>query len=291
MYQIDVSTAAAEKPTPATAGTAGYFTDGNPGTGTPATIVSADFMNAVQEELLNVLNAADIAPSKTDDTQLLAAIKAVTVGRLLNVQVFTSSGTYTPTPGTKSIVVDMTGGGGGGGGCGATGASTCAAAGGGAAANFIRSRLTSGFSGASVTIGAGGAAATVGANNGGNGGGTIFGSLTVNGGVGGAGNSAFAPPNSGGNGGQNSGFTAPGSLINIAGQSGLEGYAFIAASPHGGQGGSGPLGSGGSILIGSAAKPASGNGAGGAGAVSGVSQAATAGNAGAPGVVIIYEYA
>ncbi|HAN6425240.1 TPA: phage tail protein, partial [Escherichia coli] len=39
------------------------------------------------------------------------------VGRLVNTRVFTSSGTYTPTPGTKRIRVTITGGGGGGGGC------------------------------------------------------------------------------------------------------------------------------------------------------------------------------
>ncbi|EPD1641704.1 phage tail protein, partial [Escherichia coli] len=42
------------------------------------------------------------------------------VGRWLNTRVFTSSGTYTPTPGTKRIRVTITGGGGGGGGCKAT---------------------------------------------------------------------------------------------------------------------------------------------------------------------------
>ncbi|HCP2042081.1 TPA: phage tail protein, partial [Escherichia coli] len=39
------------------------------------------------------------------------------VGRWVNTRVFTSSGTYTPTPGTKRIRVTITGGGGGGGGC------------------------------------------------------------------------------------------------------------------------------------------------------------------------------
>ncbi len=36
------------------------------------------------------------------------------VGRLVNTRIFTSSGTYTPTPGTKRIRVTITGGGGGG---------------------------------------------------------------------------------------------------------------------------------------------------------------------------------
>ncbi|MBC2637161.1 hypothetical protein H7I78_25120, partial [Citrobacter braakii] len=36
-------------------------------------------------------------------------------GRLINIQTFTTSGTYTPTPGTKSILVQVQGGGGAGG--------------------------------------------------------------------------------------------------------------------------------------------------------------------------------
>lgn len=40
-------------------------------------------------------------------------------GRLLNVQVFTSSGTYTPTVGTNTVLINGIGGGGGGGGGGA----------------------------------------------------------------------------------------------------------------------------------------------------------------------------
>ncbi|HEV2364031.1 MAG TPA: tail fiber protein [Caulobacteraceae bacterium] len=77
MYAIDNPTAAGTMPTRAPAGTAGFFTEGNPTTGTPATIVPADFLNALMNELLNVLGAAAITPSKTNDAQLLAAIRAL----------------------------------------------------------------------------------------------------------------------------------------------------------------------------------------------------------------------
>jgi len=52
----------------------GFFTEGNPDSGVPATDVTDDWMNAVQAELINVLSAAGIAPNKPDNTQLAAAI-------------------------------------------------------------------------------------------------------------------------------------------------------------------------------------------------------------------------
>lgn len=51
------------------------FTEGNPISGVPATEVTDDWLNSVQRELLAVLAAASIAPSKFDDAQLLAAIQ------------------------------------------------------------------------------------------------------------------------------------------------------------------------------------------------------------------------
>ncbi|MHB9833814.1 hypothetical protein Q8F57_003145 [Paraburkholderia terrae] len=75
MYQVDDPTAAASFPTPAAAGTAGYFTDGNPGSGVAATILRADFMNALMLELMNVVSSAGITLSKTAQNQLLLSIK------------------------------------------------------------------------------------------------------------------------------------------------------------------------------------------------------------------------
>ena len=53
------------------------FTDGDPGTATPATVVPAEWLNAVQAELLAPLTAASIAPDKEDSAQLLAAMNAL----------------------------------------------------------------------------------------------------------------------------------------------------------------------------------------------------------------------
>jgi hypothetical protein len=74
LYQVDVPSVASVLPTPAAAGTPGYFTDGNPGTGTPATILGADFMNMLMLELLAVLTAGGVTPSKVTYNQLLTAI-------------------------------------------------------------------------------------------------------------------------------------------------------------------------------------------------------------------------
>jgi len=77
MYQIDNSTAVATIPASTAAGTPGYFTDGNPATGVPATIMPAEYQNMLMMEIINVLAAAGITPSKSNFTQLLTAIKAV----------------------------------------------------------------------------------------------------------------------------------------------------------------------------------------------------------------------
>lgn len=50
-----------------------YFTEG--GIGQPPTVPGGDWFNQMTNEVLNVLEAAGIEPSKTDDDQLLLAIK------------------------------------------------------------------------------------------------------------------------------------------------------------------------------------------------------------------------
>lgn len=55
----------------------GEFSEGNPGLGAPATEVSADWLNAVQEEIAGVIEGASIALSKPNNGQLLAAIQAL----------------------------------------------------------------------------------------------------------------------------------------------------------------------------------------------------------------------
>lgn len=77
MFRIDDSTAATSLPTPEAAGTEGYFTEGNPVAGTPATNVRGSWLNMIQEELRAVVVAGGLTPSKTTYNQLLAAIKRI----------------------------------------------------------------------------------------------------------------------------------------------------------------------------------------------------------------------
>lgn len=55
----------------------GLFTEGNPAVGAEATEVTADIMNALQEELVNVIAASGQALNKPDNTQLRKAIEAL----------------------------------------------------------------------------------------------------------------------------------------------------------------------------------------------------------------------
>ena len=78
MQRIDGSTATPSRPTPAAvSGTPGYFTGGNPSSSTPATMVTPDWLNAVQEEIAAVIIGAGLTLSKADNAQLFAAIQAL----------------------------------------------------------------------------------------------------------------------------------------------------------------------------------------------------------------------
>ncbi|BAO88906.1 hypothetical protein [Caballeronia cordobensis] len=75
MHQIDSAGSVAVLPTPAAAGSPGFFSRGNPSTGTPATVLDDDFFNAVMMELINVVTAGGGTPTKGTNTQVLAAIR------------------------------------------------------------------------------------------------------------------------------------------------------------------------------------------------------------------------
>lgn len=217
-------------------------------------------------------------------------------GRLIQVQIFQSSATYMPTPGTNAIIVEAQGGGGGGGGTAATGASQFSIGGGGQSGAYAKSRFTTGFSGGiSVTVGAAGAAGAAGNNQGGTGGNTSFGSLlSVGGGIGGLGGAATAAgsilfqqtP-----GGQT--ILTPNGNIFTKSQSVISfGWGNGQGSFVAGSGNDSPLGTGGRGAIGAtgAGGGAVGNGAGGGGAGAGTSAAAQAGGIGGVGCVIVWEY-
>lgn len=77
MHRIDDPTAIAVLPTPAAAGTPGFFTKGSPVGAIPATVVTDDWANALQEEVAYVIEQAGLTLDKTSHTQLRAAIQAM----------------------------------------------------------------------------------------------------------------------------------------------------------------------------------------------------------------------
>ena len=223
-------------------------------------------------------------------------VLAAGTGALLGVQIFTASGTYTPSPGMRSCIVHAVGGGGGGGGM-SNGAGQTSPAGGGASGGYAAVRYSAAEIGASraVTIGEAGAGGAAGANNGDAGGSTSLGALlTVPGGTGGAGSSGSgssvlraggsagaAPTNSGG------------VVLHLSpGQAGSPGIG-TADGLLGGAGAPSPLtGGGGGAWSGVNApgNPGLAPGAGGSGACGGVSAGNLAGGAGAAGYLIVQEY-
>ena len=203
------------------------------------------------------------------------------VGRRLSTRAFASSGTYTPTPGTKRIRVIITGGGGGGGGCQANSSNETFFGAGGGAGGTVITILTPTQNSYPVTIGAGGAGG-VGATNGLNGGDSSFGSVIAPGGYGGG--RAGVTNTNGGNGGvPNIGD------IRITGGDGGDGQSRnISVSGEGGAsywGGGGRAGDGGGVR-----GRAFGSGGGGA-YDAGYSGTIITGGKGADGVCIIEEFA
>lgn len=77
MHRIDNTTAVAQLPAPAPVGTPGYFTGGDLVGGVAPTIVDADWLNAIQEELISILAAGGITPNKTQKNQVLQALQAM----------------------------------------------------------------------------------------------------------------------------------------------------------------------------------------------------------------------
>jgi hypothetical protein len=93
MFRIDGPDAAPTIPTPMQPGKVpGYFTDGDATTGTEATIVDADFLNSIQEELAYVIESSGLTLSKSDRTQLAQALQRLGRQRLIqDLELFVSN--------------------------------------------------------------------------------------------------------------------------------------------------------------------------------------------------------
>lgn len=214
-------------------------------------------------------------------------------GRLLNVQTFNTTGTYTPTPGTKMIYVEVVGAGGAGAGGGGTSATTLSGGSGGGGGGYASSLLTTVPSSANVLVGVGG----VGVANYGSGapgGSSAFNNtITATGGTGGSGpsssvaNSSVATQSGGGDGGIGSG----GNLVNAKGGTGGRSFFTSVNSSLSGDGGA-SIFSFGPRAVGGTSGPGENGlyGAGGSAALSQGGSAVQKGGNGGNGIVIIWEY-
>lgn len=284
------------------------------GTSAPSTTFAYQLWYDATNDIIKLRNAdndAWISVFTVDQTNDSITYSSLTVGgltvtggivNLLRTQVFTSSGTYTPSTNAKKAQVIVIGGGGAGAGADSDsdGENGFGSGGGGGAVIFSDIIDVSGGSYTStVTIGSGGNGDTADGDDGGN---SIYAdgsiTLTSNGGVGGlkvqdVSGFDFATGGDGGAASQ-SGHTA---IALHQGQSGFAGGGMTGgADCYGGQGASSPYGSGGQGPTrstnngGGAGGDAQGKGSGGGGAATRGTTTAFAGGDGADGIVIIYEY-
>ncbi|BDV33339.1 DUF2793 domain-containing protein [Methylocystis iwaonis] len=210
---------------------------------------------------------------------------------------FSSSGTYTPSPGVTLVDVILFGAGGGGGSGARQAAGAIASGGGGGGGGGVaRGRFTAAQIGASraVTIGAGGAGGatqttnSAAGNNGASGGDTSFGALLrATGGGAGSGGGLAAGSGGGGGGGLAPAGNASGATGGAGGATGVSGGSAAAGAgsfyPGGGSGGGGSPATGDAGLQGGACPGASsGGGAGG-----GITAANAASNGGQGGSVYV----
>lgn len=223
---------------------------------------------------------SDVSDSNNSKKALVSDIIALGGGRLIGTQYFTSAGTstYTPTAGTVYVIVEVWGAGASGARSG--GGNAC----GGGAGGYSRKKITSSFSGVTVTVGAKGASQTSSGVSGNNGSTSSFGAhCSATGGTGGAISTAFT----------NGAIAAPGigsgGDLNLAGGYGYYQSANGGSDQTSGAGGAPPM-LGGNVMNTSNGTNASGiaaNNPGGGG--TGGSGSSNSGSGG-DGLVIVWEY-
>lgn len=255
------------------AAAAGKILQGS-GTSTTPTFSTATYPSTTTSQQLLYSSAANTVGGLATGNSLLAATNSSGTLAMrafsVNIQIFTASGTYTPSTGMIVCIIECVGGGAGGGGAATTSANTVCAGGGGGAGEYAAGVFSASTIGASqtITIGAAGSGGAAGNNNGTDGSATSVGSLiSANGGTHGNG----SPAGGAGTGGAG-GTGGSGGTIRFAGQTGGSGLALLTNSPatnylyYGGYGGVCPFSMGGAPGLNSAGGNASGNGGGGAGA-------------------------
>jgi len=289
---------------PATAGTSGNVITSNGTNFSSATLTSVidAALGSAQGDILyrNSTVWTVLAPGTSGQflqTQGAAANPQWATGSsgftTINIQKFTTNGTYTPTANMKYCIIECLGGGGGGGGT-ASAVSIASAGGGGGAGSYSRKASSAASIGVSqtVTVGAAGSAGTAGNNAGGNGGDTSVGVLCVGkGGTGGSGQPSgsgnVVPGGAGGIAGTGD-FTPTGATGQNGGSS--SSAALEANDLISGAGASSLWGGGGLVNVSRGTGGAATNyGSGGAGGTV-FNSGSSAGGAGSAGVVIITEY-
>lgn len=253
----------------------------------PLTTTSQQILYSTANNVVGELTTANSKLPATNSSGTLAmrAFSVVT-------QVFTGSGTYTPTSGMLYCKVRMVGGGAAGGGAAATGAAQGSVGSGGGSGEYAEATVSAATIGASQTVTIGTAGTANSGATGGNGGNTSLGAIVAaNGGSGGitsaAGVSGQVNGGAGGTGGSGGSFRANG-------QHGTQAYQIVSTStliP--GDGGNSHFGSGGqgSTAI-TAGTGAAGTiyGSGGGGSGNTASLTAKLGGAGTAGIMVIDEY-
>lgn len=279
----------------------GAFKNRSTPTAQDGSYLEAQWANDWDGFFARILNVAGVTPNGTADTgsssQLYDALLTAMPGRLLNVQIFTSSGTYTPTTNTKKIIVELVGAGGGGAGAEGTTSNISGGSGGGGG-GYARYTTTTIPSTVVITVGTGGTR--------GNG---LFGGINTNGSAGSSSSFGSLAVATGGSGGTYSTVSSGSSLIQQLGGncgSGTTGELLAYGQPGGkllltnsanstaGDGGAsrfsfGPRAPGGGI----ASNGTDGRlGCGGTGALNTAFQSAgLVGGKGGDGVVLVWEYA
>lgn len=243
------------------------------------------------------LAAPNIGPA-TSGSQAIQFGQAT--GRLLGVQRFTSNATYTPSAGTRRIVVELQAAGGGGAGVGATSATQLSVGSGGGGGAYVKFLADTPSAPVAVTIGTGGTGGTPFAGSAGNpGGDSVFGALaTVGGGLGGLSNSVNTTGAApiivqGGNASAVATIGGGAQVLQITeGERGGHGFAMGGTTANnvvGGYGGGTALGRNGRL---NPSSPTPINvGVGGCGASAAASGPALSGASGSAGVCVVWEYA
>jgi len=254
----------------------------------------SDATTLVRDTVLGGTNGTskvNFSAGSKDVTNDIPAARQGAVIRVVRKQVFTASGTYTPSAGMVYCDLECIGGGGGGAGVAGASGQGLNACGGGGGEYAIRT-VTAATIGASqsVTVGAGGSGGAAGNNDGSGGGDTSVGTVCIaKGGAGATSRAGTNLPGAGGTGG-----TAD---FKTQGQAGGQAISYGAAT----QGQSGPGGASGSgfgfggvfVFSGTGATAGTNGGSyggGGSGAGSFNSTATAGGGNGALGAVIITEY-